>query len=426
MEAQEFITLNIILNSGYLLFTLSQRRYRLLLPSVISSFTWLIASILMMCETSGALKPSFPIHYDYAAPFIFYMGVSSVIAFSIAHFAARINDKSSQSALIPTDVLNQLVVKFRWVLYVVAVCALCILLTLYSIGGFSSYGTYRELAVTTEFSGLAGLAIRISNHLSLVGAFYLIILGMKQARTGLQIKELSICIILYGAANIAIAGRGWIVAASLPFINGFILERYRLNRFLRKPMVKIKPVKVISFFVMLGVLFSILGEARSDMAGATKDSSFFQKFLYYTDGLHMSDIILRKYKPGSFEHELGNNTVFLHNESKMAKRFNAETNNRYKVVVKSVIPPLYYDFGYEGGILFWGMLCFVLEFICLRNRYTKNLIGCLLFCSLSYILYQAPIGNVIRMSIPMLEWLLIIFIFRKYVFRNIHGIKPYL
>lgn len=426
MSDTDYITLSILLNFCYLLFTLRNRKYRLLLPSIVSSFTWLVASTLMMCETTGLLKTSFSTHYDNVAPFVLYMGLSSIFAFSLAHFTAQINYNVAGSPIIPLNILNQLVEKFRWVLYIVAACAICILGTLYSIGGFSSFGDYRVLAVTTEFRGLAGLAVRISNHLSFIGAMYLMIVGMKQARTGLRIKELLICILLYGAANIATAGRAWIVAASLPFINGFLLERYRIYFFTKKTMVKIKPMKIIALFIMILSLFSVIGEARSDMAGAAKNSSFIQKFLYYTDGLHMSEIILNKYKPGSFDYELGKNTIFQYGESSMAKRFNTETNERYKVIVKSVIPSLYYDYGYEGGLVFWGLLCFLLEYICLRIRFTKNLIGCLLFCSLSAILYQAPIGNVIQMSIPMLEWLLIIFVFRKFIFSKVRGIAPYI
>ncbi len=426
MDAIEFITLSILLNGGFFLFSLAQRRYQLLLPSVISSFTWLIASVLMMCEVTGVLKTSFSKHYDFAAPFIFYMGVASIIAFSLARFIAGFKKEKTQSPLIPTEILNTLVKKFRWVLYVVAVCAVCILIALYSIGGFSSYGAYRMLAVATEFGGLAGLAVRVSNHLSLIGAFYLMILGMKQARTGIQIKELLICIILYGAANIATAGRGWIIAASLPFINGFVLERYRLKHYAKKSMVPIKWFKAIAFFVILISMFSVLGNARSDMPGASKDSSFFQRFLYYTDGIHMAEITLKKYKPGTFDYELGQNTLFQYGESKMAKRFNSETDGRYKVIVKSIIPPMYYDYGYEGAIVFWGALCFALEYVCLRLRFSRKLIGSLLFCSLSGMLYQAPIGNIIKMSIPMLEWLLLIFLFRKIIFSKIRGIATYI
>lgn len=426
MSDTDYITLSILLNTLYLLITLSKRKYQLLLPSIASTVTWLVASILMMCETSGLLKTSFSTHYDKVAPFVLYMGLSSIFAFIVAHFAARINYKITDSPIIPTDIINQLVQKFRWVLYVVAACAITILVSLYSIGGFSSFGDYRMLAVTTKFGGLASLAIRISNHLSFVGAFYLMIVGIKQARTGFKIKELLVCIFLYGAANIATAGRAWIVAASLPFINGFLLERYRLYYFAKKTMVKINPMKAIAIFVMILSLFSVLGEARSDMAGAAKDSSFFQKFLYYTDGLHMSEIILNKYKPGSFDYEFGENTIFPEGKNTMAKRFNAETNEQYKVVVKSVIPSLYYDYGYEGGLVFWGILCFLLEYVCIRIRFTKQLVGCLLFCSLSAILFQAPIGNVIIMSIPMLEWLLIIFVFRKFIFSKIKGIAPYI
>lgn len=425
-ETQYYLYSAIFINIAYILITISKKQYRLLLPSVVCCFTWAMTCSIMLAEVKGLLESTIHSPLSYVSPFVFYMTVVSIAAFTVAHFLGRVKHKPVKSPLISTQVLESIVRKFRWVLVVIAICAVVIVTTLLSIGGADSLGSYRHIAVTTELQGFAGLAIRISSHVAVLGGFYLIMVGAKQARCGVNFKELILCVILFGASNIAIAGRGWILAATLPYVSGFIFGKFRLRQFGGNSGKKNDLMKIVLFVAIIGSMFSIIGNARSDAHGAHTDGNFFDRFLYYTDGSHMADIALKKFKQESFELEYGANTLFPFGERHMANKFDQRTDHNYRVVVKSMIPPMYYDFGYQGALMFWGVLCFVLELICLNLRYTHSIFGVLLSCYLSTILFSSPIGTITIMAIPVLEWLLIIYLCRKQIFIRINGISRYL
>ena len=140
-------------------------------------------------------------------------------------------------------------------------------------------------------------------------------------------------------------------------------------------------------------------------------------------------MVLTQYPPGSYNLEYGRSEfLFPFLGSPMAKKFQESIayNIGLSVTVKSVMPYIYYDYGFWGGVVMWGVTCFLLEYICIRLKYRKSIMGILLFGQLTYLLFQAPVGHIFSVNTPVFEWFIIIFIFRRLIFANIKNIQNYI
>jgi hypothetical protein len=80
------------------------------------------------------------------------------------------------------------------------------------------------------------------------------------------------------------------------------------------------------------------------------------------------------------------------------------------------MPSLYFDFGFWGGIVMWGIFCFLLEILVLSLLKKNNILALFLCVQITRMMFQAPIGPIFGMAIPTLEWLLIMYIFKAKLF----------
>ena len=157
------------------------------------------------------------------------------------------------------------------------------------------------------------------------------------------------------------------------------------------------------------------------MRGNSGESNFLDKFLYLTDGSRMTNIVFNTFHEGTFSYEYGKSTLLQGiTTSPMTQRFAQSISHDIglSVTVKSIMPYLYYDFGFWGGAAFWGIICFFLEYICIRLKYSNTIISILMFCLLSGILFQAPVGSIFANNTPVLYWIIILYVFRNRFFNT--------
>ncbi len=372
----------------------------------------------MLFEVKGWIRPT-PLNervYEYVAPFILGMVSFSVIGFTAAQILADSAGLPGRSAQALTERQLELALKrFFWIPVACVIVGLMTVSFLFSVGGFDNLDNYRLIAVTTKRSGYGALAQRLSGHLSILGSFYLMIVGYKQAVSGIKLKETFKYLFMIASVNLAIGGRVWLVSTSLPWMTGFFLARAT-----RADAVSMRKSarKLILVATMVIGLFSMIGMLRSS-GGLNKGGSFFTKFLYYTDGPKIANMVLKQYPPGTFQLEYGKaNFLTSWVASPMTQRFakSIEHDVGLSVTVRSTIPAIYYDFGYCGGLLMWGVICGILEFLCLQLKKINSLMGIVAFGSLATILYQSPVGSVLIMAVPVMEWLMIIYVFRRSLF----------
>ena len=371
--------------------------------------------------------------YDKVAIYINYMMIASIVGFSFARLIATfITTSNQQRKLIPLEVVDAILSKFKWLLYVCLFVGILQVVFLFSIGGWATFEDYRLIAVSAQRTGYGAIAQRLSGHLAILGVFYLSFLGYKHARTGINFKQLIFCIFSVGSLNMSIAGRGWIIQTSLPYVIAYFfgIYKYRKN-LIRLPNYKRDLRKICVLGIFLISIFSITGLMRNTETaeGEDKVKVFFNKFLYYTDGPKMANMVLSQYPTGSFPLEYGT-AEFLGSwkSSPMTRKFatSIEHDRALSVTVKSAIPSLYYDWGYDGGVIAWGVYAFVLELICILLLNGSSIFALLLFVQLTKLLFESPIGTIFAYAVPVFEWLLILYLFRRYIFKHIPNIKQFI
>lgn len=416
MDSLDFCYWSLSITILYLSFLLLQKRYRILLPSIIHTFIWVVTIILIICQLKGYLVTNTADNnvFNHSSQFICALMVTSTIGFSLAHITTAQQESCLNIKLVDSQIIDVVLTRFKWIPYTCGVVGVILIIYLIStIGSIDSFNDYRIMAITTKRIGYAAIAQRISGHINILGSFYLMLLGYKYGQTGINLKKFFIYALLCSSINMAIGGRVWILTSTLPFLIAFIFSRKytSVNKNIRKND-KRKILYIIAVFVSL---FSVIGLLRSN----TGNINFVDKFLYLTDGSRMTNLVIKTFPEGSYDYELGLSTLaqaFI--QSPMSQKFAKIISHDIglSVTVKSIMPYLYYDFGFWGGALFWGVICFLLEYICITLKYKGSIISILLFCQLTGLLFQSPVGHVFSINMPAFEWLLIIYLLRKKLF----------
>ena len=412
---------------------LLNKRYKLFLPSTIHTFTWLITSIFMYLELDGKMGYNITINeYSIVAEYILYLMLASIVGFNFAHLyrKPRIH-YNYQEQCIPIEVVEAILKRFHWLLYVCLIVGIMQVAFLVSIGGFESLEDYRIIAVSAKRRGYGAIAQQLSGHMAILGSFYLSLLGYKHSISGVNLKEfikIGACVALL---NMAIGGRGWILTITLPYAIAYFYGMYKHKSIETKKRWKNDKRKFIIIGATLIFTFSIIGLVRNTgtAEGDNKVKAFFNKFLYYTDGPKMANMVMTQYPPSTYPLEYGK-SEFLQKwiPSPMSQKFAAsiEDDIALSVTVKSAIPYLYYDWGYIGGIFMWGIYAFILEVICISLLKKKTIFSLLIFVQLAQLLFQSPIGNIFIFAVPVFQWLVILYLLRKYIFKSIPNINKYI
>lgn len=426
MQSLDYCYLTAFICSTYLIFLLTKRHYRLLLPSIMHTLTWLITVVILMFQLTGTWVSTQITNssVSLSSEYILYLVISSIIGFTISHCIVYAKNINKHVRIVDIDIIDKILIKFKWIPFTCFFIGLLLIYYLVSSGNFQTFGSYRGHAVTTSYSGIWSIIKQISGHINIWGNLFLMLLGYKHGIQGIKIKELLIFIFLCSTINMATGGRLWIITSTLPYFVSYLY----VNKFaLKKDKVKNKDKRKILFFLIIfASTFALIGIMRDDR---DVKASFVDKFLYYTDGTRMSNMVLNQYPPDTYALEYGA-CEFLGQivESPMNKRFNESISGDVglSVTVKSAIPSLYYDFGYTGGIIMWGLFCFILELFSLKLLTTKKIIGILLLNQIIQLLFLVPIFDVFSVAIPTFEWIIIIYLLRFKLFGNITGIRKYL
>lgn len=416
MDSLVFCYWSLAITIVYLSFLLSQKRYRLLLPSVIHTFIWSITIFLIICQLNGVLvtRHANDNVFNHSSRFICALMVASVIGFTTAHFITANKETHLSVQLIPINTIDAILERFKWVPYLCGIVGILLLIYLISVmGNINSFGDYRAIALATKRAGWVEIPQRISGHINILGGFYLMLLGYKYGQTGINLKIFFKYALLCSAVNMSIGGRVWILTSTLPFLTAYFFSRKysEADNYVRQ-------IDRRNIFIILTIflsLFAIIGLIRNESLGENS----FDKFLYLTDGSRMTNIVLNTFPEGSYSYEYGKSTLLQPLvQSPMAQRFaqSISYDIGLSVTVKSIMPYLYYDFGFWGGAIFWGAICFIVEYLCIMLKYRNSILAVLLFCLLSGLLFQSPVGHVFSVNMPAFEWLIILFAFRRKLF----------
>ena len=329
---------------AYLFSLFLKRKYRLFLPSTMHTLTWLITVILLCFQLTGTWVSNQITNssVNLSTEYILYLVISSIIGFTLAHIVVYGTNTRRHVVLIESEVIDNVLIKFRWVPYICFFVGLLLLYYLFSSGSFQSFASYRDHAVTITYTGVWSIIKQLSGHINIWGNLFLVLLGYKHGLQGIRYKEIILYILLCSTINISIGGRLWIITSTLPYLVSY----FYVSKFL-SPIEKNKRKDKRKIFVLLTIfamLFSLMGVMRDD---SDDKDSYIDRFLYYTDGTRMSNVVFNQFPVDTYNWEYGA-CEFLSQfvESPMSKKFKESISGDIgmSVTVKSAIPSLYYDF----------------------------------------------------------------------------------
>lgn len=429
MDTLSYCYASIAILGTYFTVLILQKRFRLLLPSVVHTGVWLVTVVLISFQLNGflVLKQNENV-FNHVCPFIFYMMLMSIIGFSLAHMLTVQEGTIKKIKLMDIEVIDEILTKFKWVPYLSAMIGIILFVFLITtIGNFDSFSDYRILALYTERTGYAAIAQRVSGHINIWASFYLMVLGYKFGIKGINMSELLKYLFLCSTINMAVGGRVWLLSSSLPImVTYFWTRHYSHDR-------KIKHQdnwKLLIVILLLGGLFGGLGILRTDHE--LGEHAFLGKLLYFTDGSRITNMVLSQYPSGTYNLEFGKcllSEISSFNSEMMQNFTNSISYDiGLLVTVKSVMSYLYFDFGFLGGGIVWGILCFMIEYMCIVAQYKCKIIYILLFGVLASSLMQSPVFNIVGLNYPTVVWLILILFFRNQIFRFIlkRNIKQYI
>lgn len=411
LSAGLYITIALIISVLYLILLLKNNNYRLLLPSSIHTIAWLIVTFLILMTIKGRIGKYDPTDvvwsYDYVAPFILFLIISSIIGFTIAHLLFYSKPINPMGSSLNYDSLSMFLKKTHWFLYICLIIGIAQFWYLFQIVGFKSFSDYRIAAIVTQRTGYGALAQRLSGHASILGGFYLGLLGCKHAHSGIKLKEFLFDAFMVASTNIAIGGRIWIISTALPYFIGYFWQLSSCSSKLNKKDLR----RFVFILVIFLSLFSVIGTIRNKT-----EAHGVEKFLYMTDGSRMTNLVFSEFPKNSFKLEYGR-SEFLSKwiGSPMLNKYydSVENSPALRATVFSSMPPLYFDFGFFGGLFMWGVFCFFIEYFALKLKGNTSIIGAVVFIELSKMLFQAPVGQIFYMETPAFLWLMIFFIINK-------------
>ena len=217
----------------------------------------------------------------------------------------------------------------------------------------------------------------IGTHIGIIVGFLIIMLGVKDAKEGINIKELLKVIIASAPLGLANGSRIFLLNYLILYIASLLISRSTF-KFSRTLLKKAELIKISIFLASMLIIFSIIGFTRGGygdkfdllftiliwpvstiMAMDSWISTALQS--QCTNGMFtfgwivdfMSRIGIMDY---SEEKKIINDSI----------SYFITTNNSAAVIPKSIIPDLIFDFGKNG--VFWGMLfiSFLLQIATLR------------------------------------------------------------
>lgn len=96
-----------------------QKRYRLLLPSIIHTFIWLITILLIIFQLKGLFVSNQVSNnvFNFSSEFICILMLTSVIGFTMAHIATARAETKLKVQLIDIETIDRILGKFKWIPY---------------------------------------------------------------------------------------------------------------------------------------------------------------------------------------------------------------------------------------------------------------------------------------------------------------------
>lgn len=164
-------------------------------------------------------------------------------------------------------------------------------------------------------------------------------------------------------------------------------------------------------------LFCVIGSFRNTSGDELQESSIsrtrsvLSAFYYITEGVHVTDKAMQ-FVNASNTYDMGRDT-FTGYKGKNYSQFRESLNGTPDWCnVDSIIVPMYCDFGRNGSLIAWMIICFIGEIFFYKVMRKGSVLSFFLSYAIVYIFLYSTIGNPIPAAFRiMVEWIIILHVF---------------
>jgi hypothetical protein len=317
------------------------------------------------------------------------------LGFTLASFSVRTKNLKNIKFKFSNEYLDFLIGRLRIFLYLSFVLGLLRIYIIISFFGWESLYDYRQNAFLIgrmENAGYYSIVSQISAYVYILASFYIVLLAIKHALTTINYKVLFFDFILYATQALSIGGRMFVIDFISCYFFIFLLFRTRNRRiFTKKELLPFLTSISILFFLMMAM--GVLRNDSNKSEYTINSTSYYSKLLYLQDGIIYTTVMFTK-NPDLETNELdfGRNLLSIDQESSNFTKFRGRSDMEiYMPFVPGIIAGLYFDFGFDGSLFVWGVVCYIIEILALRGLKLATIYDFILIFILLRFLYDTPL-----------------------------------
>ena len=162
----------------------------LVFPSTIFMLMWAFACFASVIVQAYDLLDDFGSGYKIVGPYIFLFILVSLLGFLLASKTIRINLDAYN---FNSDYISYFLEKMKIFLYLSFLLGLVRIYFMVKIFGWETLYDYRQnalIASSIENNGIFDLVVQISSYIYVLATFSVVLLAIKQALTGFNLKEM--------------------------------------------------------------------------------------------------------------------------------------------------------------------------------------------------------------------------------------------
>lgn len=398
----------------FVFWKISVQKNRYLSPSLTGCLFWGIACIISYFRMNDP-NQDFSTHYthEYIIPF----AMVTVCGFGLAQMFVV----SKRKFLLNIEQLFYLQKRYRFILYWCFLLGMIRFIYTLSVGGIATIVDYRQasLLISADSNPIIVNFIRISGHLSMLGAFYILICAYIDGYTTIKPKSFLANFVMYGMIVASQGGRTFTMVYLLSYFFAYMFGHIHSGKKYTN-----KQIRAILVSMLIPLLyFSVVGAFRNyseDVIAENKISrtqSIFSTFYYITEGLHVTDRSIVYLGKNQRSYDSGIDTFTTFDGDNYTKFRDSLLGTPDWCNVDSIIVPLYCDFGWNGSLVVWMFLCFIGEILFYKTMCVKSVVSLFLLYSIVYLFLYSTIGNPIPGGFRiMIIWIVILSVFRRNFF----------
>jgi oligosaccharide repeat unit polymerase len=406
---------------------------KLVTPGFIFMLVWLVSCISMIFFINDKrVNKMTNIAGDFndLALYVFFFISVSFVSFL---FARLKYNNSNRFKTVPKfndyEYAGEIFRHYRFILYLNLFLAIFkfiyIMLTYHPINYYDYRMTVVNFLPTMTMFSLVGFLYRLGYWTQVISSFLVSLLGIKHGNTKFNMKETILYLVLYSSISLADGARLFILQFFIfYFVPYYLLYLRRTNKLYGGELKKF-----FLFVVLLFSLVGLIGILRSDpnnRYNGSINNSFADKFYYNMNGLAYTNRALSVINFSVKELDLGSNffkKIIISNQQTFKEKIHKKLPYGYEFMVQTIIVFIFFDFGYFGSLVFWGLLCFIIETIALKmydNLSIINILSILILCRFTY---GTNMGNPFPYMFSLLEFMILAYFFKPFILQKIQKRK---